>query len=821
MVGIIPRLIIDVDEVPKLIHDDEDIKKCEGDGNDDGDDDDNYDDGGNEKNDSNAAAANTTTTNLLPSILQQIYLPGFIADPKKVVEKLQQIIVDLPENLRTAPNVIKQIAIELPAHASEIAGNLPSTLSGLHTTIISWGSTAEGVITTSIVTTVNVIKDLPHRATFRWRQLMWVLIIMILCPLLGEVVFFLPMNPVDDGPEENRIFIYGIMTLYQLFMIVPWIETCNFAMPEAKIPVRARIFALTVGLLIAKVIDVILTKGVFIYEPIFPIPFSIFVTGTLGTLPAVPIMYLMTPKPDRERGNFCLMFTHLLAYWVSLMAVIGWAIGIQRLQGNPLQYLVLFSYAILRFICKILICANTAVRLNPKRLIQLNLVVDVLFTRVQIATWPFIDSPFTLLALFASESSVVLWRYYNGVDRIGLWWGAMMTTALSSQEQYDTDSNGNSVGGGGSISKTSRMKGITEACFTGSNQYIINMSLSEDRQDVVRSLTKCNTSSTLDISMIEEEEENGMDLSDNGGNVSKLIDLYFTDTGRGSIETATHRIMMYDDSDDDSSIGIEINNFASIMRGVGDGIATTNDDDDDEYDVESPTNVVNDDDTTISSSMGTMGGRTDGFENTMLDDDNGKEEDIETTTAPNDDNADVDIDGEKKVVTPSTTATKRGKEIWEQRDLYHMVDSTGSLCVNIIVRINQQLIFIAVRNIPSSAQHLNESFQISDERWFEAQIYGSIFIVLMLLLVVGINYSVFFSSKQGLGEGKKLSLGRILSYIFKDHFWYFFFWLISTGALVSSAMVNHFGADFTMNFEYMSCLEQIEWPGCPADDGGA
>ena len=291
--------------------------------------------------------------------------------------------------------------------------------------------------------------------------------------------------------------------------------------------------------------------------------------------------------------------------------------------------------------------------------------------------------------------------------------------------------------------------------------------------------------------------------------MSKHTYLYSTDAGRGSIENATNRIMMYDDSDDDSSMAIEMNNFASIMRGVGDGtITTTNDDDDDEYDVEAPTNFVSDDDSIITSSIGTMGGRTDGFENIMLDDD-----------TPNDDNNDSD-EGEKKVVTPSTTATKRGKEIWEQRDLYHMVDSTGSLCVNIIVRINQQLIFIAVRNIPSSAQHLNESFQISDERWFEAQKYGSIFIVLMLLLVVGINYSVFFSSKQGLGEGKKLSLGRILSYIFKDHFWYFFFWLISTGALVSSAMVNHFGADFTMNFEYLNCLEQIEWPGCPAGDDG-
>ena len=144
-----------------------------------------------------------------------------------------------------------------------------------------------------------------------------------------------------------------------------------------------------------------------------------------------------------------------------------------------------------------------------------------------------------------------------------------------------------------------------------------------------------------------------------------------------------------------------------------------------------------------------------------------------------------------------------------------MVDSTGSLCINIVVRMNQQLLFVAVRNLPSS-QHLNQSFKISDERWREAQIYGSIYIILMLGLAVGINFSsVFFSKKKGL-EGKKFSLGRVLSYLFKDNFWFFFFWLISTGALVSSAMVNHFGADFSMNFEYLNCLEEIEWPGCPS-----
>ena len=334
MVGLIPRLVIDEEEVSKIIHD----AVCSEENNNG----DSSDGGSKDHGDGDQDSINVADFNAIPSMLQQISLPGFIADPKKVVEKIQQIIKDLPENLRTAPNVIKEAAMELPAHTSEIAGNIPSSLADIPTTIITWTSGAEDVITTSITTTVNVIKDLPHRATFQWRQLIWVLVIMILSPLLGEVVFFLPMSSVDDGPEENRTFVYGIMTLYQLFMILPWVETCNFAMSEVNIQVSARLFALTVGLTIAKIIDVILTKGILTYQPIFPIPFSILVTGTLGTLPAVPILYLMTPEPNRKLGNFCLMFTMLIAYWIALCVVIGWAIGIQRLHGSLLQYLGTF-----------------------------------------------------------------------------------------------------------------------------------------------------------------------------------------------------------------------------------------------------------------------------------------------------------------------------------------------------------------------------------------------------------------------------------------------------------------------------------------------
>jgi len=458
MVNLIPRLVLDENEVSKIIDDD-----CD-------------------RNSVGGIKSNDKLKDHQKKAIEDS--SGKMDTELSLSTKVCPITVSLPKVSRIAQRIRPQVTLELSATLSYFVGNIPFTLGKLQKTITTLTAIGQKMIATSISSRVNVFGGLPQPDTLKWRHLLCVLVVMILCPLVGEVVFILPMNSVDQGPDANKVFIYGIMTLYQLFMQVPWVETCNFAMPQVNIFLHARLVALFAGLIIAKSIDLVLTMGIFTYEPVFPIPFSILITGALGTLPAVPILYIMTPRTKRELGNFPLMFTLLIAYWAALLVVVGWAIGIQRLQGESLQYLVLFSYALLRFGCKVLVCANISTRLESTRHIQLNLVVDILFTRVQVAIWPFIDSPFTLMALFASESSVILWRYYDGVDRIQLWWSAILTTVSTEQNQDN-------------VSKTRKVKDITEACFMTSNQYIINMSLSEDKKDVMHNLTTCKTSSTL------------------------------------------------------------------------------------------------------------------------------------------------------------------------------------------------------------------------------------------------------------------------------------------------------------------------------------
>ena len=89
--------------------------------------------------------------------------------------------------------------------------------------------------------------------------------------------------------------------------------------------------------------------------------------------------------------------------------LIVWAVGIQCLMGYSLfwQSAWTFFYGPIRFVCKILLAALITTNHNSHRWIQLNLVVDILFTRVQVATFPFIDSYIMLMLLFSMEASIV------------------------------------------------------------------------------------------------------------------------------------------------------------------------------------------------------------------------------------------------------------------------------------------------------------------------------------------------------------------------------------------------------------------------------
>jgi hypothetical protein len=146
---------------------------------------------------------------------------------------------------------------------------------------------------------------------------------------------------------------------------------------------------------------------------------------------------------------------------------------------------------------------------------------------------------------------------------------------------------------------------------------------------------------------------------------------------------------------------------------------------------------------------------------------------------------------------------------WKQRQCFHITDSVSSAVLSIVLRLSGLIISALIRGLPVS-EHLNASFQISDEQWRTANIYGWMFLIGTVGVLLAMSAYLI---KLNLGG---LTLNRVISYMFRDHFWFFFFWFCITQALAIAMMLNHFGADFTLDLDWLSCRGggRMAWPGC-------
>lgn len=597
------------------------------------------------------------------------------------------------------------------------------------------------------------VVEMPHKASHNWRELSCVLtILLVMTIFVSGLVFFLPLSPASAGLPQNRDFLYGVQTYYQALALLPWIETCHFAMPHAKVPVRGRIITLVACLALQKLFDAFVAEAFWWPDRyIFPIPFSIFVSGALAFFPVVPMLYWMTP--NRNKLEFFLLWRVLCVYWVSLIMVGCWAVGMQRLADRTsLQSFVGFLFGPLRFVCKILLAAPVTTKLNPRRWITLNLVVDILFTRVQISTLPFIDGFVPLLLLFGTEVLTLLWRYYLGIDRLALLWTAI------------------------NFRIAMRAEGTTEV------ETFTCRVLQEFGASVIEVTTGCFSAPIPHISQLSLSVRNSLREAPPFDLRSLTTRSTIIRAGSAAITIAEERASIDDDSAsvEYGSLTLQ-DDIASIERGsttITDGSADLSQNETDDF------NAGDKDVETSSPEPGSTGTADE-----LLP---------QVETPP--------------LQTPAPAYDALSEEHWEQRPLYHVIDAVGSTVINIIVRVNQQLSITLARNLPG-AVHLNAAFQASDERWKKAQIYSWIFIFLMLGLLASLG-GIFFSRLERLQGGRRLTLSRVMTYLFRDHFWFFFFWLSASGGYVSATMIQHFGADFTLQFRWLQCPNQIEWTGC-------
>ena len=145
-------------------------------------------------------------------------------------------------------------------------------------------------------------------------------------------------------------------------------------------------------------------------------------------------------------------------------------------------------------------------------------------------------------------------------------------------------------------------------------------------------------------------------------------------------------------------------------------------------------------------------------------------------------------------------------------------DAVSSEVATTMVFVHNLLAVQLIRYIPIR-EYINASFQIDDAQWMMASFLGWHFVL------VNIHALTFIATHgprvKWLGgeetEGKqRRSMKEVICCVFRDQFWFLFLWMAATGSYACANMINHFGADFSLEFQWLACREtpQMAWPGC-------
>ena len=141
---------------------------------------------------------------------------------------------------------------------------------------------------------------------------------------------------------------------------------------------------------------------------------------------------------------------------------------------------------------------------------------------------------------------------------------------------------------------------------------------------------------------------------------------------------------------------------------------------------------------------------------------------------------------------------------WTDRALYIFADAIAVSSLSIIVRINHLVTIMVLREHVEG--HLTEPFKLSDKEWRQAIIFGW---SAVLFLAIGVwKVAVKRIHVCNILDSKKKTIfavpvENVIRYVFQEHYWFWFSWIVTTGAYSVAGMIQHFGFDFTMEFEWL------------------
>jgi hypothetical protein len=680
----------------------------------------------------------------------------------------------------------------------------------------------------------NDFAKLPHTADHSYFSLAFIFgAILFGSAFLNMWIFALPYHSVNDGLDANRSFFYGVLSYNEFIALIPWIETINYALPDAKIPAWSRMVAVVVGILSQKLLDAFIAEGWWNkeHETFFPIPFSTIVTEFLAVPVAIATLYVL--NRHSFRGHYCKCCCVLTTYLFALFVAAIWAACFNRLSGNQWQKVWALTFGLLRFVVKLLFLAPTAIEINNKRWVILTLIIDLIFARIQVGTLPFIHDWLTMAALLAGSFGNLLWRYYSGFDRLQLLFGPLWSWVKGDGREVESlqESYGNStidiiVGVGMASLKvvhdTSARSIRTNSIVPNSLSRSSSMAaLDTETPTGIRPASNVPEQSAVSV-LANEAPPRCEPCCETSGRKS----VAFGDAVRGSV-----RLPSIDEVHDSDAEFSEGNSPAvdELDEGVGESAEMFEDVDEIAYDV----SVETVDDAIHKVFIDVDGDEVSGesvpvafvdipldaerdktMEHLSLQVDSGSVRNLTTNRRAMFANLKTALSSHKithreLVLNATERLLAEEEEIWFQRQLYHIVDSVGSEILSLFVLMQHLGALWLGRNL-SIQNHLNSTFDITTAQWIQTRRFGVAAVVGDFVVIASLTI-LFRRVKE-----RKLTMSRVLSYIFRNNFWFIFLWVTATGAYSCATMINHFGADFTLNVMWRNCRTNgtMEWPGC-------
>ena len=608
---------------------------------------------------------------------------------------------------------------------------------------------------------------LPHSVSHKWRNLGSLLVLLCIGSSLAHMIIFLiPLSSVNAGIEANRGFLYGVMTYHEFVGLLPWIETFNFAFhlrrdnletpSEARISIRSRIMAIAMGLMAQKLFGAFLAESWWDRDApkVFPIPFSTIVTGTVALPFSILVLYLTSSDRDYNfRSRFWCCIKVLLSYHLSIVVAGSWAVVFRLLMGHWAQFLWAFSYSGFKFGCKVL-SGRIYTDANPRRWSTMMLVVEMIFARVQVSTLPYIRGQITMMLMVIVDILAMHWRFYSGADRCALLADTAWNWVRGDNRKAETlkEHLGDSLAN------------IASGMITASLSMVHEMSLRLNESPTLRCLSAWKESS-------------------------------------GDVEEAT-----------------DVESSASVCSSEDESVCQSEDGEDDSSQISTPKANVERKQSSLYAESPEYFGCEEPFEDPLEpcipSDENHWLKPFQSLRRLTS-NVLLTVEERRRIFQMSRerpVAEKHEETHWEQRQLFHLVDAISSEIVTTIVHVHNLLAVQMIRNLPVRA-HMNDAFQIDDKQWARASLLGWQFVIANVLVIAFV--ATHFPRIEGLRE-RRLTMKGLVCYVFRDHFWFLFLWLTATGSYACVNMINHFGADFSLQFQWLSCRESplMSWPGC-------